>query len=474
MRRLLLILAIFLLVGCTGPAVVVVEETLTPTHASAPSATPAPGFSLNVHPDGPLYAGDQVSFEVISPTGFDAHGKKVEVRQGDKLIGTADFNPYGIAGRQQATLWWAWDTSALDPGVYTLSFSVTPDGPAWQQAVTLLPREALSASERDAHWESVTTQCCTLNYISGTAAARDITELGQTADSYVGRLTPMMGGASQEKIPVVIMSRTLGHGGFTDGAIYVSYLDRNYAGSTFGMVLVHEATHWLDRQLGGDLRPTILLEGLAVYQSGGHFKPEALVPRASTLLTLNWYIPLRTLADNFYPSQHEIGYLEAGALVKYLVDTYGWETFNSFYRDIHPVPSGLQSESIDQALQAHFGLTLDQLESDFLAQLRTQPVDESQTEDVRLSVQFYDTVRRYQQMLDPSAYFQTAWLADAAVMRQKNITADYLRHPDGILNQYLETQLVEADSALQSGDYVGTAQKLKALNVMLDILVNAK
>jgi hypothetical protein len=77
-------------------------------------------------------------------------------------------------------------------------------------------------------------------------------------------------------------------------------------------------------------------------------------------------------------------------------------------------------------------------------------------------------------MLDPSAYFQTAWLADASVMRQKNITADYLRHPDGILNQYLEGLLVEADSALQSGDYVNTAQKLKALNVMLDILENAK
>jgi hypothetical protein len=93
---------------------------------------------------------------------------------------------------------------------------------------------------------------------------------------------------------------------------------------------------------------------------------------------------------------------------------------------------------------------------------------------VRLSVQFYDTVRRYQQMFDPSAYFQTAWLADASVMRQKNITADYLRHPDGILNQYLETLLVEADSALRSGDYSESAQKLRTLNVMLDILENAK
>jgi hypothetical protein len=474
MRRLLFILAIILLVGCAAPAGGVVEETIAPTLSPVPSPTPAPEFRLNVHPDGSLYVGDWVSFEVIPPTGFDTHEKKVEVRLGDQVIGTADFNPYGIAGRQQATLWWAWDTSTLDPGIYTLAFSVTPDGPAWQQAIHLLPRDALSALERDAHWESISSQCCTLNYISGTAAARDIIVLGQTADALIERLTPMMAGAAQEKIPVVIMSRTLGHGGFNDGAIYVSYLDRNYAGSTFGMVLLHEATHWLDRQLGGDLRPTLFLEGLAVYQTGGHFKPETLIPRASVLLNLNWYIPLRPLADNFYPSQHEISYLEAGALVQYLVEIYGWEAFNAFYRDIHPAPSGLQSEAIDRALQTHFSLTLEQLELDFLALLRAQPMDESQVEDVRLSVQFYDTVRRYQQMFDPSAYFQTAWLADASVMRQKNITADYLRHPDGILNQYLETLLVEADSALRSGDYTDTAQKLKALNVMLDILENAK
>ncbi len=401
-------------------------------------------------------------------------GRKVEVRLGDQLIGTADFSPYGIAGRQQATFWWVWDTSGLNPGVHLLSFSVTPDGPSWQQAIHLYPRNALPVSEREARWESVVTQCCTINYISGTDAARDIEALGETADAIADNLSLLMPGPEKEKIPVVIMSRTLGHGGFTNGAIYVSYLDRNYAGSTFDMVFNHESVHWLDRTLGGDLRPTILLEGLAVYQTGGHFKPEPLIPRAAALLSLNWYIPLRPLADSFYPSQHEIGYLEAGALVQYLVENYGWDAFNAFYRDIHPAPSGLQSDAIDLALQNHFGLTLDQLEEDFLAHLNEQPVDLSHIEDVRLSVQFYDTVRRYQQMFDPSAYFQTAWLADASVMRQKNITADYLRRPDGILNKYLENLLVEADIALRSGDYTDTAQRLQALNVMLDILENAK
>jgi hypothetical protein len=473
MRRLFILLGILLLVGC-APAGNVSVETFAPTLSPVPSPTPDLQFRLHVHPDGPLYIGDQVSFEVITPTGFDTHEKKVEVKLGDQLIDTADFNPYGIAGRQQATFWWVWDTSTLEPGTHLLSFSVTPDGPSWQQAIRLHPRNALPASEREAHWETIITHCCTINYISGTDAARDIQDLAETADSLYESLAPLAGATDGEKIPVVIMSRTLGHGGFTNGDIYVSYLDRNYAGSTFEMVLHHESVHWLDRTLDGDLRPTILLEGLAVYEAGGHFKPEPLIPRAAALLSLNWYIPLRPLVDSFYPSQHEIGYLEAGALVQYLVETYGWEAFNTFYRDIHPAPSGFQSDAIDLALQNHFGLTLDQLEENFLAHLNTQPVDLLHIEDVRLSVQFYDTVRRYQQMFDPSAYFQTAWLADASVMRKKNITADYLRRPDGILNKHLENLLVEADVALRSGDYTDTAQRLNALNVMLNILENAK
>jgi hypothetical protein len=474
MRRLLLLLLITLVVGCVAPAGNPVNGTLTPTLAVAPAPVPAPQFNVILHPDEPLYVGDQVSFEIITPTGFDTHDKQVEVRLGDELIGRAGFNPYGIAGRQEATLWWVWDTSSLEPGVQKLSFAVTPDGSSWQQAVHLLPREDLPVSERDARWETLVTDCCTINYISGTDAARDIQKLGKTADEAFARVSSAMPISNKEKIPIVIMPRTLGHGGFTNNAIYVSYLDRNYAGSTFDMILNHEVVHWFDNKQGGDLRPTIFLEGLAVYLTGGHFKPEALIPRAAALLSLNWYIPLKSLADSFYPSQHEVGYLEAGALVQYLAATYGWQAFNSFYRDIHPAPGGLQSEAIDRALQTHFSLTLDQLESGFLAQLKSHPVDLSLIDDVRLSVQYYDTVRRYQQLFDPSAYFQTAWLADASTMRQKNITADYLRHPNGIINQYLENLLVETDVALRSGNYTETAQKLKTLNVMLDILENTK
>jgi hypothetical protein len=101
------------------------------------------------------------------------------------------------------------------------------------------------------------------------------------------------------------------------------------------------------------------------------------------------------------------------------------------------------------------------------------PPDPTTRQDVVLSVQFYDTVRRYQQAFDPSAYFRTAWLPDGAEMRHQGITADFLRHPDGEANIALETLLVQADASLRAGDYASTAAKIEAAQQMLDMLESA-
>jgi hypothetical protein len=494
MRRLAIPLLLLILVACVaaptvslprlgGTAAAVLPTATqtvpppTPTEAAPtlppePSPTPAADFSVQVHPDGGLYLGDQVSIEVITPTGYDPHDKSVEISADGQRIGTATFSPFGIGGRQQATFTWAWDTAALEPGSHDLDFSVLPDGPTWSETLTLLPAADLPAPGADANWATVTTECCTINYISGTEAGRDIATLEQEADAQALDVEQKLGATLDEKIPVVFMSRVLGHGGFTNEAIYVSYLDRNYAGNATAQVLHHEMVHWFDGKLGGELRPTILVEGLAVYLSGGHFKPEALPPRAAALLNLDWYIPLRELSDDFYPSQHEIGYIEAGALIQYLVETYGWEAFNAFYRDMRPQASGKQSDAMDTALKSHFGIGLEQLEAQWLDSLRALPPDPAARQDVVLSVQFYDTVRRYQQLFDPSAYFQTAWLPDGAQMREKGITADFLRHPNAPLNVFLETLLVQADASLLASDYESTAQTLKTVRLMLDSLKN--
>ena len=135
-------------------------------------------FAVHFHPDGPLYVGDQVSLEVVAPPHFNSAGKKVSVSLeqpgGSTRLGEAGFGYYGIGARLQATLQWVWDTSALSPGEYTLSFTLEPDGLEWSQPIVLHPSSQAPSAEVGAHWAVASTDCCQLHYITGTRAERDL------------------------------------------------------------------------------------------------------------------------------------------------------------------------------------------------------------------------------------------------------------------------------------------------------------
>jgi hypothetical protein len=462
-------------------------DTATPEPTSdPPTQTPPPAasqdFQVRHKPDWALFTGDLVSFEVIAPAGMDVQGKNLQVQVLAPLqqdLGSGTFYPFGIGGRLQATFIWVWDTTGLQPGAYRLLFQVE-DGPAWEEDFYLNPQDTMTAPEPRASWASAESDCCIIHYVTGTPGERDLAWLLEEADRQAALTEARMDARFAEKVVITILPRVLGHGGFAGGEISISYLDRNYAGNNFSMVLHHEMVHILDAQLGGDLRPSILVEGLAVYLSGGHFKPEPLLERAAALLEipadgedpdgLGWFIPLRQLTDAFYPSQHEIGYLQAGALVQYMVERWGWQEFSAFYRDIPQPEDGSQAQAVEDALTRHFGLTLEELERDFLALLRDQLVTANHIEDVRLTVLYYDTLRRYQRVFDPSAYFRTAWLLDNREMRRRNIVADYLRRPQGPENLALENLLVGANQHFLVGSYPETQQFLDSVNATIDIL----
>ncbi len=446
-----------------------------PTLQPSPTAGPVEDhpYTVRFHPDGQLYVGDQISIEVIAPKGVELEDRTVDVRlispEAAPLAAGA-FGSFGIGGRNQATFYWAWDTRQMAPGAHEIEFVVQPDGLEWVETVWLKPQEALQLPEAEARWAAAESDCCLIRYVQGVEPGRDLDILLQLADEQAEAAERALGAALDEPVRIVFLPRLLGHGGFAGGEIYISYLDRNYAGSNPPQVIHHELVHMLDRELAGELRPTLLVEGLAVYLSGGHFKYEPLLPRAAALLDLGWYLPLGPLFDDFYFSQHEIGYLQAGALVEYLVDTHGWPAFDNFYRDIHPLENGAQSQAVDLAFQRHFGITLAELEEQFLAALRRYPLNPDLQEDVRLTVQFYDTVRRYQQQLDPSAYFLTAWLPSVDEMRRRGIVADYIRHPATAENIALESLLVAADQDLRRGRYFEAESHLVAVNAVLDAM----
>jgi hypothetical protein len=365
---------------------------------------------------------------------------------------------------------WVWDTKNQIAGLHTLSYSVQPQGITWTEQVNLVPSAAMPPAEADAHWAETLTQCCTVYYVTNTASERDLPALTSLVDAQAKDVTEKLGADFTEPITVTLLPRLLGHGGFTTTEISVSYLDRNYASNSWELVVHHEMVHTLDGQLGGDFRPTIFVEGLAVYLTGGHYKPEPLMPRAAALLPayLNQYVPLKTLADEFYASQHEIGYLEGAALIEYMVDAYGWSEFSSFYRDIHSHQGESQSDSINSALLVHFSITFSQLEEDFLTALRTEPDTSNWVDDVRLTVSYYDTMRTYQQLLDPSAYFRTAWLLDNKTMRERGIVADYLRHPHTPVNLALETLFITAHQQMDVPDYSSATQTLAVISSVID------
>ena len=423
------------------------------------------GFSVQYHPDGGLYVGDRVSIEVIPPPDWDVGEQQVRVVVGEQVLGVADFSPSGVGQREQATFWWVWDTTDLEEGKQILRYDILPDGQSWQDSIKLLP-----ADERpypQAAWVTTTSDCCTLAYITGTDAERDIGLLKKMVDDQAENALQRLQTENKPPISITFIPRLLGHGGFVSNGIYVTYLDNNYTGITTSQVIHHEIVHSIDRNLGGKLMPSMLVEGLAVYLSGGHFKTEPLLPRAAALLELDTYIPLETLVESFYYQQHEIGYLEAGALVAYMVGRYGWEDYQTFYRDIDAV--GDQTESLEVGLNKHFEISLEQLEKDFLNVLRGQDVSDSVITDLRITVKFYDSLRHYQEILDPSAYFLTAWFPDGDIMREEGIVADFLRSPNRLDNLFFEFLLRTSSKNVSSRDQKQAEMILELVNFLLSL-----
>jgi len=453
MRRASLLVLIFLLLAACSPA--------------------QPGRQITVitHPDGPLYVGDQVSFEILSPQGEQGGSGSVSVTFDGRKLGQAGFAPYGIGGRSQATLWWAWDTHNLKPGSYSLTFTLMPGNVTETESFRLHPADQVPLPEPGAGWTSTTTVCCVLHYITGTAAARDIASISQVVDEESAAVSAQIGSKLKGRIDVVFMSRVIGQGGFTSDSVYVSYLDDNYIGNDTAILFHHEFVHYYDAQQGGVYLPSIFQEGLAVYLSGGHFKPEPLLPRAAAMLDMGLYIPLMTLANDFYNQQHDTGYLEAGSLVEYMVETYGWGGFNDFYRNIPQPDSGQTTAMVlDAALHDHFGISFAELEKAFLAFLHSEKYTQAELTDLQVTVSFYDTVRRYQQTLDPSAYFLTAWLPNGLDMRQRGIVADFLRRPRNWDNQGIETLLIRAHDQYFGTDYSAAEATLKLTNLILHVI----
>lgn len=433
----------------------------------SPQTADAQGFEVRIHPGTDLRVGDVVSLEVIAPEGVNLDRASLTarvIRPNPLDLGKTDFF-YGYGGHWAAALRWAWDTSEASPGRYSILFSIPSKQIRWQQEVRL---GAAPTGPRP-QWKMVETGCCVIHYITGTDAERDIQRLAKVIEDQSLSINARFGKKDfPKKLQINLFPRVLGQSGFANDQVYVSYRDENYANSNAVQLIHHELVHRIDSLQGGNYRPTFLVEGVAVSLSGGHYRKENVPLRAAALVQLGSYLPLPQLIDNFYPSQHESGYIEAGAFVDFLVQTWGWERFNRFYRGLENKSDLPASAAIDTALQSEFGLSLQQMEHRFLDSLSRYSVPPDVLTDVDLTIRLYDLMRRYQKLLDPSAYFEQAWLPDAGQMREKGITADYLSSPDAPENRQIEKLLYAAGVRFAQGDYQQTSLLLSEIETKLN------
>ncbi|MCO5196551.1 MAG: hypothetical protein M9941_02105 [Anaerolineae bacterium] len=414
-----------------------------------------------LYPTPRLVAGDQVTFQVYARIPETIRPQDVELQlliDGELLIdGTLGWR--NLADEAIGLYEWIWDTSGM-PGQHEIQVVLDPrdvitygDENPNNNAVELVV-DVASAETVSAEWVVSRSDLAILHVVSGSAAERDLPYLADAVDNAIRIAGDRLNMFPPVDVEVYFADRTIGNGGYANTAMVISYPERNYAGGELEQLLVHETVHILDNEHEPDRSFRFLVEGLAVWATGGHYKLEDLDQRAAALyFETTHYVPLTELVENFYPTQHEIGYLEAGSFFKYLVDTYGWQRVRFFYGDLEPVDNSTIAQTMSASMQTHFGKTLQQLENDWLIHLRNQPRDPNALNDLLLTIQYYDTMRLYQQTYDPTAYFLTAWLPTPEVLTERDQTAELARHPTTEMNIWLETMLVAANTALQEGRY---------------------
>lgn len=446
-RSTLLFILIALISGLGGSPTAIVPKGELP-------------FNVAFYPVAPYHIGDVLSARVTYSGPDEISDLEITIALADtpnEVLNSTTFSQH----TQQASFYWVVDTRAMEQGFLTFQFTIPELEVTWTEGVHLLP----DPGNRMTEWTVAHSPCCTLHYLTGTDAHTDLVEITATLEKRSALALSQFAEAGAlnespltEPLPIVLIPVVVGHGGFATDEAVLTYTHRNWTGIAFEILAHHEMVHVIDRLINTEgPRPSILVEGLAVYLSGGHYREGDPLLRAAALLSLDMYLPIADFVDDFYAAQHEIGYMQAAALVAYLDMLFGWEAFIDFYFNLPEGPS--DSAIIDAGLTARFGLSLAELEADMIAYLENLEPDPTVEADVHLTVQTYDMIRRYQTLAIPSAHFRTAWWPHPRQMRLRGIVGDYAYREKAPLHVIVEHYFVELHAAMGQADY-GSVESL--------------
>jgi hypothetical protein len=464
----------------TATPVVMPEETFTPTPDVTPTVTSSPVSDPHLKPDDvlllpqPLYEGDRLSIDIVPsiPVDFDwgSDALSVTLTHPSAERMTAAVAPLGLGTVPRARFYWLDDPLSAGTLFYTFTLQLSDgvfdhdlENNQLVVPLSVLPRETLPPPEPVAQWAVTETAGFLLHYLTGSAAERDLSTIITTsmqAHSAVSGQFDAMDAMSISPSPdvadvaldVYLLDRVVGQGGYASGDwVAISYTDRNYAPVSLDVVLRHELAHALDHRVGCDGAPAMLREGLAVVLAGGHYRREALQAKAAALYETPRYVPIVKLVEDFYMHQHEIGYLEAGAILDYLIRQRGWGIVPELCRATSSA-DGDDAVRWEAAL-AETGLVgSTALERQWHNWLHNSNVTSYDARLLQLELNLMDMMRDYQLAYDPAAHFLRGILFSPADARRLGIVADFVRRPRTSEAITLEMLLAMGQEAVTQGD----------------------
>ena len=304
----------------------------------------------------------------------------------------------------------------------------------------------------DFTWSVSESQHYEFYYVPDTAAERDRFELGAVAEASLAEIRSVLDVEFDGQMKVYLVPRVFWQGGaaYGDKVQLISYLDRNYTYIEPWSYFTHEGTHALAQDLlqpkeNGGGPDGVLVEGLAVWASNGHYRREPIDDWAAVMAASDEYLPLADLrAGPFYDYQHETAYMESASFVKFLIERYGLDQFKVLYGQA----SG--DAAHDEALvQRLYGKDIKLLEEEWLAYLAGLTPSPEEVETWQLRVRAFDLMRRYETELDPDARLLPGsappeWTSDTLKV--------FLSPVDAPVNVVLETALIAAQEQMYGGD----------------------
>jgi hypothetical protein len=422
-----------------------------------------------IYPGPKQYAGDVLTMEIplIGFRDFTPHRARITIDGGETISVDRELGFNGAYYSFCLVLPEFWDTTGQE-GLHTIRVQTPLNNSQldFTFEVEIFPADRRPTGEVNLSWLTATLDCCSIHYLSGTAADRDIVQIKNDIKRNMEEVEAVFKIKFEpQAFTFYFVDNVWGNGGYAfDKGIVINYLDRYYGPSQgLDQLIRHEATHSALSLIGAKPQMGPLFgEGIPVYVAGGHYNEEPLREKAAALVELGMFVPLETLYRDFSLLQHEARYLQSGALVAYLVEKYGWDKLMILVKS--PTEgSGDGWSWLERAFLKTYEQTPVQLETELLEWLQVSPSGD-QVEALSLTIELQNLRRQYQACCAPALDFTTL----SADPLDVNCLSVFVREGRSPENLVIEILLAQSQVCVLNGDYAQAEARMQAAHVAIE------